>query len=50
MNDEDRKKIDAIIDLIAKDDEVSEAFANALGEPVERFQKWLDDLPKLDMA
>ena len=47
MNDIDKKKIDAIIDIISKNDELSEAFALVLGEPTESFQKWLDDLPRL---
>ena len=47
MTNDDRSKIDAILEIIARDDELCEQFARAIGEDVDEFNKWIDTI-KID--
>ncbi len=42
MTKNDKAKVDAILRVIAQDDDLVEQFANAIGETVEDFDQWLD--------
>jgi len=43
----DKQKINAILNVIAKDDDLCEEFARAVGDDFDDFNQWIDEV-KLD--
>lgn len=44
MTIEDKPRINAILNIIAKDDTLVEQFANALDEDLDDFSIWIDQI------